>query len=62
MCENCIKTFLRSEMCFKTAPCYFSVLAAYLGDIALDEEDLRLLKLNYIDAALNTSESGQYGY
>ncbi|XP_057177472.1 bone morphogenetic protein 1b isoform X1 [Triplophysa rosa] len=31
--------------------------AAYLGDIALDEEDLRLLKLNYIIAALNASSN-----
>ncbi|KAA0704371.1 Bone morphogenetic protein 1 [Triplophysa tibetana] len=31
--------------------------AAYLGDIALDEEDLRLLKLNYIIATLNASSN-----
>lgn len=42
-------------------------LAAFLGDIALDEEDLRLLKANYMDAKENDSsnlsipDSGEYG-
>lgn len=42
-------------------------LAAFLGDIALDEEDLRFLKANYMDVTLNDSSnfpipvSGEYG-
>uniref|UniRef100_A0A672L2L1 Metalloendopeptidase n=1 Tax=Sinocyclocheilus grahami TaxID=75366 RepID=A0A672L2L1_SINGR len=34
-----------------------SVLAAFLGDIALDEEDLRLLKANLMDATENDSSN-----
>lgn len=45
---------------------HFLCLAAFLGDIALDEEDLRLLKANYMDAKENDSsnfsipDSGEY--
>lgn len=34
-----------------------SVLAAFLGDIALDEEDLRLLKASYMDSKKNDSSN-----
>lgn len=34
-----------------------SVLAAFLGDIALDEEDLRFLKANYMVAKKNDSSN-----
>uniref|UniRef100_A0A8C1IE97 Metalloendopeptidase n=1 Tax=Cyprinus carpio TaxID=7962 RepID=A0A8C1IE97_CYPCA len=46
----------RVACCLRNSPgdlFSLSVLAAFLGDIALDEEDLRFLKANYMDATEN---------
>lgn len=61
----------RVACCLRNSPgdlFSLSVLAAFLGDIALDEEDLRFLKANYMDATENDPsnisipDSGEYGY